>query len=165
MFGDQNFESDIVKSFFDKIDNWVNDSKLKLDVSIDKEKVEEIMSLDDFEGLTYDNLMSMAYTLSSYSYMIQEQYNECKTILDFSTESLWYIMSKEDNSDIDKIITKWEDKFYKKVRRSPLAQELNKLKMYANAKVNYLQSKIEHVKRNTEIISNIANRRRFENVG
>lgn len=157
-----NNDNNPIESFFNKIDAWIHDNKLDLQ-NKSFNNIEAILSLepDQLKELTPEELMNNAYSLYGYAEYVQSIYNKEKTIIDFADESIWFIISPVINNYGDQY-TKWQTKYTMAVKESMLATKLNQLKNNAQARLNMIEKRSDHIKKMADIMIDIAKRRRYD---
>jgi hypothetical protein len=162
MFGDQNFEHDVINRFFQQINEWISLHGLDIKPPLNEHLVNEAFSISNLSSQTLDYLTDLNFSLLAYLYALQAEYNECKTILDFSTDSIYYIISDMPTYESEKYL-KSEEKYNKRVKGHPLCMELNKLKIHANARINLLSNKVEIIQRMVDSINQVIRRKGYRN--
>jgi hypothetical protein len=155
-------ENNPIESFFNRIDTWIHDNKLDIQ-NKNFNNIEEILSLepDQLKELTPEELMNNAYSLYGYAEHVQSIYNKEKTIIDFADESIWFIISPVLNNYGDQF-TKWQTKYAMAVKESILASKLNQLKNNAQARLNMIEKRADHIKKMADIMLDIAKRRKYD---
>lgn len=162
MIGDLSFQNESINGFFEKIKNWIDSTGLNIKIDQDPELIESIFNIGDLSSLSIDELNNANLSIIRFVYGLQTELNECKTILDFANDSIYYIICDMEISDADKYL-KAEEKYNKRIKSCPMCVELNKLRLHASARVNLLNSKIEIINRLSDNISQIIKRKGYRN--
>lgn len=151
--------TDDVLDFMDRVDVWLVENKL--DISrINHDKCDELLNLsyEDLKALNAIDLLAGAYVLAGYSDFINKEYSKLKAILDYTTNSINYIVAPVIDNYGDNFV-KYEKKYNLAIRENPLASKLNDLKNMAGLKVQSLENKALNIKRMSDIMSEIARRK------
>ncbi len=142
------------------VDDWIEDRHAELaDIN---EEVEGIMQLtsEQVQDLDPQTALSHSFVLFAHAEYIQTLHNKERTVLDFCSNSIWFIVAdKMDNYGGQ--YSKWEVRYHSAVKENPLASELYRLKLSAEARLNRLQSKSENVRRMASVLQDIGKRRGY----
>jgi|TARA_B100000902_G_C27180066_1_gene848479 hypothetical protein len=146
--------------FLKNVDDWIEDRHAELaDIN---EEVEGIMQLtsEQVQDLDPQTALSHSFVLFAHAEYIQTLHNKERTVLDFCSNSIWFIVAdKMDNYGGQ--YSKWEVRYHSAVKENPLASELYRLKLSAEARLNRLQSKSENVRRMASVLQDIGKRRGY----
>ena len=129
-----------------KVDDWIEDRNV--DLTKANEEVDGIMALtvSELRSLDQQKALSFSFVLFSHAEYLQSLHNKEKTIVNFCTDSIWFIVAdKMDNYGGQ--YAKWEVRYYSAIKENPMASELNRLKLSAEARVNRISGKIDSVKK------------------
>ncbi len=149
-----------VNEFLQKVDDWIEDRNI--DLAEKNEEVAEIMSMksDDIRSLSQEKALSFSFVLFSHAEYLQTLHNKEKTVVEFSSDSIWFIVAdKMDNYGGQ--YAKWEMRYYSAIKENPLAAELNRLKLTAEARINRLSGKIDAVKKMASVLHDIGKKRGY----
>lgn len=150
---------DDVLNFMTKIDDWISTNKL--DISrINHDKCEEILNLsyEDLKSMPGQDLIASAYILSGYSDYINKESNKLKAIIEYSTNSINYIVAPVIDNYGDNFV-KYEKKYNMAIRENPLASKLNEFKNEAVLRFQSLENKALNMKRMSDIILELSKRK------
>ena len=149
-----------VNEFLQKVDDWIEDRNI--DLAEKNEEVAEIMSMksDDIRSLSQEKALSFSFVLFSHAEYLQTLHNKEKTVVEFCSDSIWFIVAdKMDNYGGQ--YAKWEMRYYSAIKENPLAAELNRLKLTAEARINRLSGKIDAAKRMASVLHDIGKKRGY----
>ena len=149
-----------VNEFLQKVDDWIEDRNI--DLAEKNEEVAEIMSMksDDIRSLSQEKALSFSFVLFSHAEYLQTLHNKEKTVVEFCSDSIWFIVAdKMDNYGGQ--YAKWEMRYYSAIKENPLAAELNRLKLTAEARINRLSGKIDPVKKMASVLHDIGKKRGY----
>ena len=149
-----------VNEFLQKVDDWIEDRNI--DLAEKNEEVAEIMSMksDDIRSLNQEKALSFSFVLFSHAEYLQTLHNKEKTVVEFCSDSIWFIVAdKMDNYGGQ--YAKWEMRYYSAIKEHPLAAELNRLKLTAEARINRLSGKIDAVKKMASVLHDIGKKRGY----
>ena len=149
-----------VNEFLQKVDDWIEDRNI--DLAEKNEEVAEIMSMksDDIRSLSQEKALSFSFVLFSHAEYLQTLHNKEKTVVEFCSDSIWFIVAdKMDNYGGQ--YAKWEMRYYSAIKENPLAAELNRLKLTAEARINRLSGKSDSVKKMASVLQEIARKRHY----
>ena len=149
-----------VNEFLQKVDDWIEDRNI--DLAEKNEEVAEIMSMksDDIRSLSQEKALSFSFVLFSHAEYLQTLHNKEKTVVEFCSDSIWFIVAdKMDNYGGQ--YAKWEMRYYSAIKENPLAAELNRLKLTAEARINRLSGKIDAVKKMASVLHDIGKKRGY----
>tara|TARA_B100000700_G_scaffold319283_1_gene414155 strand:- start:59 stop:556 length:498 start_codon:yes stop_codon:yes gene_type:complete len=149
-----------VNEFLQKVDDWIEDRNI--DLAEKNEEVAEIMSMksDDIRSLNQEKALSFSFVLFSHAEYLQTLHNKEKTVVEFCSDSIWFIVAdKMDNYGGQ--YAKWEMRYYSAIKENPLAAELNRLKLTAEARINRLSGKIDAVKKMASVLHDIGKKRGY----
>ena len=149
-----------VNEFLQKVDDWIEDRNI--DLAEKNEEVAEIMSMksDDIRSLSQEKALSFSFVLFSHAEYLQNLHNKEKTVVEFCSDSIWFIVAdKMDNYGGQ--YAKWEMRYYSAIKENPLAAELNRLKLTAEARINRLSGKIAAVKKMASVLHDIGKKRGY----
>ena len=149
-----------VNEFLQKVDDWIEDRNI--DLAEKNEEVAEIMSMksDDIRSLNQEKALSFSFVLFSHAEYLQTLHNKEKTVVEFCSDSIWFIVAdKMDNYGGQ--YAKWEMRYYSAIKETPLAAELNRLKLTAEARINRLSGKIDAVKKMASVLHDIGKKRGY----
>ena len=149
-----------VNEFLQKVDDWIEDRNI--DLAEKNEEVAEIMSMksDDIRSLSQEKALSFSFVLFSHAEYLQTLHNKEKTVVEFCSDSIWFIVAdKMDNYGGQ--YAKWEMRYYSAIKENPLAAELNRLKLTAEARINRLSGKIAAVKKMASVLHDIGKKRGY----
>ena len=146
--------------FLQKIDDWIEDRNV--DLVRKNDDVERILNMrsDTINSLTPAEILSYSFILFSHAEYLQSLYNKEKSIVDFCGDSIWFIIgNKMDNYGGQ--YAKWEVRYFSAIKENPLASELNRLKLTAEARANRLKDKSEIVRRMGTVFQDLGKRRNY----
>jgi len=159
--GDLNLNSEQkAVEFLQKIDDWIEDRNV--DLVRKNDDVEHILNMrsDTINSLAPAEILSYSFILFSHAEYLQSLYNKEKSIVDFCGDSIWFIVgNKMDNYGGQ--YAKWEVRYFSAIKENPLASELNRLKLTAEARVNRLKDKSEIVRRMGTVFQDLGKRRNY----
>ena len=152
---------DKAHEFLQKIDDWIEDRNV--DVVKKNKDVEYIINLPSGEINNMKSPAATAYSfvLFAHAEYLQTLYNKEKSVVDFCESSIWYIIADRVNNYGGQY-SKWQEKYYSAIKESPLAKNLNHLKLHSEARLSRLENKSIIVRRMAETLSNLAKRRNNE---
>ena len=146
--------------FLNNVDDWIEDRHADLvDVN---EDVKEIMTLtsEQVQNLDPHTALSHSFVLFAHAEYLQTLHNKERTVLDFCANSIWFIIAdKMDNYGGQ--YAKWEVRYHSAIKENPLASELYRLKLAAEARLNRLQSKSDNTRRMASVLQEIGKRRGY----
>ena len=159
--GEQNLTNEQkANEFLQKVDDWIEDRNV--DLTKANEEVDGIMALtvSELRSLDQQKALSFSFVLFSHAEYLQSLHNKEKTIVNFCTDSIWFIVAdKMDNYGGQ--YAKWEVRYYSAIKENPMASELNRLKLSAEARVNRISGKIDSVKKMATVLHDIGKRRGY----
>ena len=151
--------ADDVLEFINRVDLWISENKL--DISrINHDKCEELLNLsyDELKTLSAIDLLAGSYVLAGYSDFINKEHSKLKAIVDYSINSINYIVAPVIDNYGDNFV-KYEKKYNMAIRENPLANKLNDLKNMAGLKLQSLENKALNIKRMSDIMSELSRRK------
>lgn len=151
--------ADDVLDFINRVDAWMLENKL--DISrINHDKCEELLNLsyDELKALSAIDLLAGSYVLAGYSDFINKEHSKLKAIVDYSINSINYIVAPVIDNYGDNYV-KYEKKYNLAIRENPLANKLNELKNEAGLKLQSLENKALNIKRMSDIMSELSRRK------
>lgn len=151
--------ADDVLDFINRVDAWMLENKL--DISrINHDKCEELLNLsyDELKTLSAIDLLAGSYVLAGYSDFINKEHSKLKAIVDYSINSINYIVAPVIDNYGDNYV-KYEKKYNLAIRENPLANKLNELKNEAGLKLQSLENKALNIKRMSDIMSELSRRK------
>lgn len=151
--------ADDVLDFINRVDAWMLENKL--DISrINHDKCEELLNLsyDELKTLSAIDLLAGSYVLAGYSDFINKEHSKLKAIVDYSINSINYIVAPVIDNYGDNYV-KYEKKYNLAIRENPLANKLNELKNEAGLKLQLLENKALNIKRMSDIMSELSRRK------
>lgn len=127
-------------------------SGLKVDKTKHREdfNIVELMSAQEVDALTKDGCFNAAYTMYQYADYISVDLNKCRAILAWCENSLNEIVSREIN-DLPQF-NKYEIKVAEVLRSNQVAKNLHEWKTQAQARINFLESKEQNIRRRAECL-------------
>ena len=146
--------------FLQKIDDWIEDRNV--DLVRKNDDVERILNMrsDTISSLTPAEILSYSFILFSHAEYLQSLYNKEKSVVNFCGDSIWFIIgNKMDNYGGQ--YAKWEVRYFSAIKENPLASELNRLKLIAEARANRLKDKSEIVRRMGTVFQDLGKRRNY----
>ena len=146
--------------FLQKIDDWVEDRGA--DLVHKNDEVERILNMNSntINSLTPAEVLSYSFILFAHAEYLQSLYNKERSVVDFCSDSIWFIVgNKMDNYGGQ--YAKWEVKYFSAIKENPLASELNRLKLTAEARTSRLKDKSEIVKRMGTVFQDLGKRRNY----
>ena len=146
--------------FLQKIDDWIEDRGV--DLVHKNDEVERIlnMSSNTINSLTPAETLSYSFILFAHAEYLQSLYNKERSVVDFCSDSIWFIVgNKMDNYGGQ--YAKWEVRYFSAIKENPLASELNRLKLTAEARTSRLKDKSEIVKRMGTVFQDLGKRRNY----
>ena len=146
--------------FLQKIDDWIEDRNV--DLVRKNDDVERILNMrsDTINSLTPAEILSYSFILFSHAEYLQSLYNKEKSVVNFCGDSIWFIIgNKMDNYGGQ--YAKWEVRYFSAIKENPLASELNRLKLIAEARANRLKDKSEIVRRMGTVFQDLGKRRNY----
>ena len=149
-----------VNEFLQKVDDWIEDRNI--DLADKNEEVAEVMSMksDEIRSLNQEKALSFSFVLFSHAEYLQTLHNKEKTVVEFCSDSIWFIVAdKMDNYGGQ--YAKWEMRYYSAIKENPLAAELNRLKLTAEARINRLSGKIDAAKKMASVLHDIGKKRGY----
>ena len=146
--------------FLQKIDDWIADRNA--DLVQKNERIEYIINLpsEEINKMTPSSALAYSYVLFAHSEYLQTLYNKEKSVVDFCDNSIWFIISDK-LKNYGGQYSKWQEKYFSAVKENPLASELNKLKLAAEARINRLSGKSDVVKKMGTILQDIGRKRGY----
>ena len=149
-----------VNEFLQKVDDWIEDRNI--DLAEKNEEVAEIMSMksDDIRSLSQEKALSFSFVLFSHAEYLQTLHNKEKTVVEFCSDSIWFIVADK-MENYGGQYAKWEMRYYSAIKENPLAAELNRLKLTAEARINRLSGKIDAVKKMASVLHDIGKKRGY----
>lgn len=152
--------TDKAGEFLQKIDDWVNDRNS--DLVQKNDQAEYIMNLPSGELNNMDSRAASAYSfvLFAHSEYLQTLYNKEKSVVDFCDSSIWFIVADKMNNYGGQY-AKWQERYFSAVKENPLASELNRLKLSAEARINRLSGKSDIIKKMANILQDIGRRKNY----
>ena len=152
--------TDKAGEFLQKIDDWVNDRNS--DLMKKNDQAEYIMNLPSGELNNMDARAASAYSfvLFAHSEYLQTLYNKEKSVVDFCDSSIWFIVADKMNNYGGQY-AKWQEKYFSAVKENPLASELNRLKLSAEARINRLSGKADIAKKMANILQDIGRKKNY----
>ena len=118
------------------------------------------LTVSELRSLDQQKALSFSFVLFSHAEYLQSLHNKEKTIVNFCTDSIWFIVAdKMDNYGGQ--YAKWEVRYYSAIKENPMASELNRLKLSAEARVNRISGKIDSVKKMATVLHDIGKRRGY----
>lgn len=151
--------ADDVLDFINRVDAWMLENKL--DISrINHDKCEKLLNLsyDELKTLSAIDLLAGSYVLAGYSDFINKEHSKLKAIVDYSINSINYIVAPVIDNYGDNYV-KYEKKYNLAIRENPLANKLNELKNEAGLKLQSLENKALNIKRMSDIMSELSRRK------
>lgn len=151
--------ADDVLDFINRVDAWMLENKL--DISrINHDKCEKLLNLsyDELKTLSAIDLLAGSYVLAGYSDFINKEHSKLKAIVDYSINSINYIVAPVIDNYGDNYV-KYEKKYNLAIRENPLANKLNELKNEAGLKLQLLENKALNIKRMSDIMSELSRRK------
>ena len=146
--------------FLQKIDDWVEDRGA--DLVHKNDEVERILNMNSntINNLTPTEVLSYSFILFAHAEYLQSLYNKERSVVDFCSDSIWFIVgNKMDNYGGQ--YAKWEVRYFSAIKENPLASELNRLKLTAEARTSRLKDKSEIVKRMGTVFQDLGKRRNY----
>ena len=146
--------------FLQKIDDWVEDRGA--DLVHKNDEVERILNMNSntINNLTPTEVLSYSFILFAHAEYLQSLYNKERSVVDFCSDSIWFIVgNKMDNYGGQ--YAKWEVRYFSAIKENPLASELNRLKLTAEARTSRLKDKSEIVKRMGTVFKDLGRRRNY----
>lgn len=162
MIGEINSKNENIATFFDKIQNWIDANNLGVQPNINIDELNNIINISNLNEYSVEELQVFIYELLKYQMHISTQYNECKTIFDFANDSISYIICDIQLYDSDKYL-KPEEKYYKKIKKSDMCIELNRLKTMAASRLNLMESKANIINKMIDTINYSVKRKGYKN--
>jgi len=146
--------------FLQKIDDWIEDRGA--DLVHKNDEVERILNMNSntINSLTSTEALSYSFILFAHAEYLQSLYNKERSVVDFCSDSIWFIVgNKMDNYGGQ--YAKWEVRYFSAIKENPLASELNRLKLTAEARTSRLKDKSEIVKRMGTVFQDLGKRRNY----
>jgi len=144
--------------FLQKIDDWIE--ARNVDLVTKNDQVDYIINLPSGElnNMKKEVALSYSFVLFAHSEYLQTLYNKEKAVVDFCENSIWYIIADRVNNYGGQY-SKWQEKYYSAIKESPLAKNLNHLKLHSEARLSRLENKAIIVRRMAETLSTLGKRR------
>ena len=146
--------------FLQKIDDWIEDRGA--DLVHKNDEVERILNMNSntINSLTPTEALSYSFILFAHAEYLQSLYNKERSVVDFCSDSIWFIVAdKMDNYGGQ--YAKWEMRYYSAIKEFPMASELNRVRLTAEAGGNRLKDKSEIVKRMGTVFQDLGKRRNY----
>lgn len=146
--------------FLQKIDDWIEDRNTELVKQNDQ--VDRIINLPlgEINNMKDQVASASSFILFAHAEYLQTLYNKEKSIVDFCDSSIWFIVADKVNNYGGQY-AKWQEKYFSAVKENPLASELNRLKLAAEARINRLSGKSDIVKKMATILQDIGRKRSY----
>lgn len=153
MNGEEKFNN-----FIENIDNWIKSHGV-IDIE-PNDNVAKTLNLkqQDMQRLSSNQCMELAYELYAYAEYLDSILRKQKIAFDWAEDSIWYIISDKMNNYGDKY-AKWQQKYFSAIKENPLAADIIKVKNTASARIKMLESKVESVRKMSDILYNLSKRK------
>ena len=146
--------------FLQKINDWIDDRNA--DLVQKNEQAEYIINLPSGElnNMEPRAASSYSFVLFAHSEYLQTLYNKEKSVVDFCDSSIWFIVADKMNNYGGQY-AKLQEKYFSAVKENPLASELNRLKLSAEARINRLSGKADITKKMANILQDIGRKKNY----
>lgn len=153
---------ELVEDFLLKIDQWVENSGF-IKTEQDLTKIEYILDRDptELKEMTSEDILIDTFSLYGYLASLQDAYNHEKTISDFAETSIISIVAPK-LVPVQGDYTKHEVKYQLAIKEDALCCKLMRLSILAKARMNEVNGKIQSITKMTEIMNDIAKRKKFK---
>lgn len=144
--------------FVEDIENWIQGvGRLKIERN---EEVEKYLNLDiaQLKRLSSEECNIGAYCLTAYAEYLQNVLAKEKMALEWADDGIWYIISDKLNNYGGQY-AKWQEKYYSAIKENPIAKEMTRVKINAQARITSVEHSIENTKKLSEILLNLSRRR------
>lgn len=148
----------VVEVFMERMKEWI---ELK-DVEQTKKNKEVSYYLNltkaQISDMTKEDAISGSYILFGYAYYVQSIINREQAVLDWASDSLWYIVADKMNNygGENSGYLKWEQKYYAAIKENVLAREIMKLKTHCLSRVNLLKESVGKIEKMGTMLEQIA---------
>ena len=150
-------ETQAIERFYSNIDDWINSKILHYGNEFDKkDEVKEIINLsqNQLKELSYESLLSGSYLLQQYMLYLNYIYSRESAAKNWSSSAIWHIISDKMNSN-DKY-SKFEEKYHKSLKQSPMALKLHALKMHSEFRMGAIEREMSIIKNINDIFTNLS---------
>tara|TARA_R110002020_G_scaffold28293_4_gene90453 strand:- start:110 stop:586 length:477 start_codon:yes stop_codon:yes gene_type:complete len=149
-----------VDDFIDAIENYVSfESVMSCSINPEAEQAINLTSAK-IKQLSHDECLRHAYVLYQYCNYVQGVYNKHLIKLKWAEQQLGKMVSAQ--SDQFSKYMKWEQKIHAVVQNDDFAQKLWDLKVSAEGKVTWLTDKIRDMRKQADVLVEIAKKRRYK---